>query len=211
MASIPGHTETLAPSCLKSSPRLPPQGILTPGFCCDAMSLSLCVVTAFLVARQLGQPPSLPPCGSAIPPRPSRRSHEERGGGHHSEQATCRVRTRPRSASERHSAAYAACRRSVVGPGEPLPMRLPSTLTTGVRPPNVPVTKASSAPYTCRGGGRGHRVCGVAGRAAHLRTAPSSEPERNPTCVTVKSSSLHGMPSCSHRPSTLARVMPGIW
>lgn len=80
MASIPAHTETLAPSCLKPSPRLPPQGILTPGFCCDAMSLSLRVFTAFLVARQLGQPPSLPPCGTAIPPRPSRRSHKGRGG-----------------------------------------------------------------------------------------------------------------------------------
>ena len=44
------------------------------------------------------------------------------------------------------SARYSAVSRSVIGPSWPSPIRRPSTLTTGVSPPKVPVTNASSAP-----------------------------------------------------------------
>jgi len=38
---------------------------------------------------------------------------------------------------------------AVTGPGLPLPIGLPSTASTGVRPPIVPVTNISSAQYSC--------------------------------------------------------------
>src|SRR6185437_14755299 len=46
------------------------------------------------------------------------------------------------------SSMYSCCRRSTTGPRPPLPMRRPSISLAGTTPAKVPVTKASSAPWT---------------------------------------------------------------